>query len=129
MDIVWDFYLADSSKAAIRSKRGQGQRGKVLPLASLPSNWKSFLRNDENKGDLFSFLSKEIERTQGPGKIQVSTSGDSVVSLSTESDLTIPVDARVFLHATDCVKQGQTIRINELLTLTLLYLQSLLLRK
>ena len=87
MDIVWDFYLADSSKAAIRSKRGQGQRGKVLPLASLPSNWKSFLRNDENKND-------------------------SVVSSSTEAELNHmsgctheEADTRVFLHAADCVKQ------------------------
>ena len=52
LDIVWDVYLADSLKAGTKSKRGQGQRRKVLPLAPLPSTWKSFLKNDENKTHL-----------------------------------------------------------------------------
>ena len=59
LDIVWDVYLADSLKAGTKSKRGQGQRRKVLPLAPLPSTWKSFLKNDENKSDLFCFLSEK----------------------------------------------------------------------
>ena len=58
LDIVWDVYLADSLKAGTKSKRSEGQRRKVLPLAPLPSTWKSFLNNDENKSDLFCFLSK-----------------------------------------------------------------------
>ena len=58
LDIVWDVYLADSLKAGTKSKQGQDQRRKVLPLAPLPSTWKSFLKNDENKSDLFCFLSK-----------------------------------------------------------------------
>ena len=58
LDIVWDVYLADSLKAGTKSKRGQGQRRKVLPLAPLPSTWKSFLKNGENKSNLFCFLSK-----------------------------------------------------------------------
>ena len=62
LDFVWDVYLADSLKAGTKSKRGQGQRSKVLHLAPLPSTWKSFLKNDENKSDLFCFLS---ERKKG----------------------------------------------------------------
>ena len=62
LDIVWDVYLADSLKAGTKSKQGQGQRRKVLSLAPLPSTWKSFLKNDENKSDLFCFLSKEKGR-------------------------------------------------------------------
>ena len=64
LDIVWDVYLTDSLKAGTRSKRGQGQLRKVLPLAPLPSTWKSFLGNDENKSDRTCFLSKDIERTR-----------------------------------------------------------------
>ena len=70
------------------------------------------MRNDENKSDRFSFLCKEIEKTQVPRKIFVSTCGDSVVSSYTEADLNSisgctheEADARVFFHATDCVKQ------------------------
>ena len=33
LDIVWDIYLADRLKAGTKSKQGQGQRCKVLPLA------------------------------------------------------------------------------------------------
>jgi len=107
LDIVWDVYLADSLKAGTKSKRGQGHCRKVLPLAPLPSTWKS-LKNDENKSDLFCFLSKEIERTPVSRKILVSTCGDSVVSSSTEIDLTHmsgctheEADTRVFLHAAE----------------------------
>ena len=62
--IVWDVYLADSLKAGTKSKRGQGQRFKVLPLAPLPSTWKSFLKNDENKSDLFCFLSEKKKKKE-----------------------------------------------------------------
>ena len=108
LDIVWDVYLADSLKAGTKSKRGQGHRRKVLPLAPLPSTWKSFLKNDENKSDLFCFLSQQIERTPVSRKILVSNCDDSVVSSSTEVDLNHmsgctheETDTRVFLHAAE----------------------------
>ena len=108
LDIVWDVYLADSLKARTRSKWGQSQRRKVLPLAPLPSTWKSLLKNDENKSDPFCFLSKEIERTPVSRKILVSICGDSVVSSSTEVDLNHmsgythkEADTRIFLHAAE----------------------------
>ena len=82
-------------------------------MALIPSTRKSFLRNDQNKSGLFSFLSKEIVRTQVPQQIIVSTCADSVVSSSTEVDLNKmsrctheEADIRVFLHAADCLKQG-----------------------
>ena len=53
-------------------------------------------------------FSKEMERTRVPGKILVSTCGDSVVSLSTEADLNNisgctheEADTRVILHAAE----------------------------
>ena len=108
LDIVRDVYLAASLKAGTKSKRGQGQRRKVLSLAPLPSTWKSFLKNDENKSDLFCFLSKTIERTPVSCKILVSTCGDSVVSSSTEVDLNHmsgctheEADTRICLHAAE----------------------------
>ena len=104
MDIVWDVYLADSLKARTRSKWGQGQHRKVLPLTPLPSTWKSFLKNNENMSDLFCFVFKEIERTSVSHKILISTYGDSLVSSSTEVDLNHvsgytheEADKRVFL--------------------------------
>ena len=107
LDIVWDVYLADSLKAGTKSKRDQGQRRKVLPLSPLPSRWKSFLKNDENRSDPFCFLSNFFKRTPVSRKILVSTCGDSVVSSSTEVDLNHmsvsneEADTRVFLHAAE----------------------------
>jgi len=107
LDIVWDVYLANSLKAGTKSKQGQGHRSKVLPLAPLPSTWKSFLKNDENKSDLFCFLSKTIERNPVSRKILVSTCCDSVVSSSTDDQNHMSgctheeTDTRVFLHAAE----------------------------
>ena len=113
LDVIWDVYLADSLKAGTKSKRSQGQRCKVLPLALLPSTWKSFLKNDKNKSDLFCFLSKKNiyiknERTPVSCKILVSTCDDSVVLSSTEVGLNHmsactheKAGTRVFLHAVE----------------------------
>ena len=101
LDIVWNVYLADSLKAGTKSKRGQGQRLKVLPLAPLPSTWKSFL-----KSDLFCFLSTttttKSKTTPVSRKILVSTWGDSVVSSSTEVDLN---------HTSGCTHEEADARI------------------
>jgi len=54
---VWDRYLPDSLKGTARAKRGKGVRRRVVAGASIPGNWASFLRVDDNKTELFSFLS------------------------------------------------------------------------
>lgn len=43
-----------------REKRGTGVLRKVTSSSLVPSNWKDFLRVDENKIELFKFLSMEI---------------------------------------------------------------------
>ena len=106
LDIVWDVDLADSLKSGTRNERGQGQRRMVLPLAPLPSTWKSFSKDDGNKSDLFRFLSRETKRTPVFRKILVSTCGDSVVSSSAETDhmngcIHEEADTRGFLHAAE----------------------------
>ena len=56
IDVVWDVYIADSLKGAAREKRGKGIRRRVESRNSIPRNWQMFLRNDENKTELFEFL-------------------------------------------------------------------------
>lgn len=60
VDIVWDVYRQDSLKASTREKRGSGQRRKVLLTTRIPSNWRNFLRVDENKSELFLLLAEQI---------------------------------------------------------------------
>ena len=59
LDIVWDVYIPDSLKGFTRQKRGKGIRRRVAPSTQIPKNWKDFLRVDENKKELFNFLSQQ----------------------------------------------------------------------
>ncbi len=56
---MWDVYIPDSLKGFTRQKRGKGIRRRVAPSTQIPKNWKDFLRVDENKKELFNFLSQQ----------------------------------------------------------------------
>ena len=58
VDLVWDEYIPNSLKACTREKRGTGARRRVLPSVTVPRNWQDFLRSDDNKKELLSFLSE-----------------------------------------------------------------------
>ena len=58
--IVFDVYNPASLKMETRSKRGQGGQHKVTNRIKVPSNWRNFLRHNDNKTDLFHFLADKI---------------------------------------------------------------------
>ena len=58
VDVVLVTYRKDSLQATARKKRGKVIRRKVEANTQPPKNWASFLRIDENKIELFRFLSK-----------------------------------------------------------------------
>ena len=60
VDLVFDKYRKDSLKAATREKQGSGHCRRVLPNALIPCGWKGFLRVDENKTELFRYLSEKV---------------------------------------------------------------------
>ena len=64
IDLVWDVYLSNSLKGTTRLKRGKGTRRGVASSALIPKNWKDFLLVDENKAELFGFISRKS--TRGP---------------------------------------------------------------
>ena len=66
VDVVWDTYVPDSLKDATREKRGQGVRRKVAGQTRLPKNWMMFLRDPDNKSELFSFLTFKVAEYQWP---------------------------------------------------------------
>ena len=53
-------YVDDSLKKSNREKGGSGQRRKVLGSTRIPSDWKSFLRGDVNKDELFRFIASKV---------------------------------------------------------------------
>jgi len=89
LDLVWDGYLPDYLKGSTRAKRGKGVRRRVLGRASLPSNWVSFLRVDDNKTELFCFLSGALlDSFQLAEKELVITNRDTVLSKPPLQDTT-----------------------------------------
>ena len=57
IDIIWDVYLEDSLKSTTRDIR---VIGRVVPSNTIPGNWQEFLRNPENKTELFYFLAHQL---------------------------------------------------------------------
>ena len=114
VDIVWDVYIPDSLKSTTRQKRGKGMRRRVAPSTLLPKNWKDFLRLDENKTELFHFLSQQVTHLPtDEGKIVNVTDGTGVLSTMADADLTNlapcsheEADTRLLLHAADAVQKG-----------------------
>ena len=49
VEVIWDTYRPESLKAFTRQMRGSGEHVRFSDKTKLPSNWKSFLRNDKNK--------------------------------------------------------------------------------
>ena len=108
-----DVFQTDSLKGTTRQKRGKGVRRRVGPLAAIPKNWKDFLRVDDNKTELFSFLSHQVTLLQTEGKAVYATDGHHMLCSMTQIDLTglVPcsheeADTCLFLHVADAVKNG-----------------------
>ena len=83
VDVVWDTYIAQSLKETTRQKRETGVSKKVAPGTKIPKQWVDFLRNTENKKELFLFLSSQI-RNQNVSKAFYMTEGEGVVATVTD---------------------------------------------
>ena len=88
IDLVWDVYLPASLKASTRQKREKGTRKRVAPSTVMPKNCKDFLRCNENKTELFAFLSHEdVHLPLAEGKELYATDGSGVLCSPAESYL------------------------------------------
>lgn len=117
MDLVWDRYLPCSLKALTRSTRGSGIRRRVMPSVCLPKIWSQFLQVDENKTDLFTFLSERVVSVLANSDKQiVVTQGESVLACGlTELCLNTlqpcsheEADTRLLLHIAHAASLGFT---------------------
>lgn len=79
VDLVWDEYIPNSLKACTREKRGTGARRRDLPSVTVPRNWQDFLRSDDNKKELFTFLSEQAMTIVIESKQIVATHGTKVL--------------------------------------------------
>ena len=105
--------MSDSLKAYAREGRGTGEYLRVSEKTRLPHNWKSFLRMDRNKTELFKFLASAIESEEtAAGQILITTKGQDVASSSLldTSDFEPcsheEADYRMMLHCFHAYKLG-----------------------
>ena len=110
---MWDSYNADSLQAHTRECRGTGNHLCVSERTCIPQNWRSFLRVDSNKTELFQFLASAIESAVTPeGKVFITTKGERVVSTSTLDISALQpctqeeADYRIMLHCAHAHQHG-----------------------
>ncbi len=99
-----------SLKGMTREKRGTGIRRKVTSTSIAPSDWRGFLRVNENKVELFKFLSLEISELCNGAII---SAFDITVTSASTKDITLisptdheEADTRLFLHVKDMGTEG-----------------------
>ena len=82
--------MDDSLKTTARSKRGKGVRRRVVSTAAIPGNWHSFLRVDENRMEIFGFITQiGLKWFDEQDKQLVITDGEGVHSKPPLEDLTL----------------------------------------
>lgn len=113
IDIVWDEYVPNSLKAAARSTRGSGNRKRVLSDVVIPKNWAGFLRIDESKKGLFSYLSQAIVKQAIGDTTIFATDGENVLHNSALEDLSTlapcnheEADTWLIVHVADAARRG-----------------------
>ena len=111
VDLVWDIYKTESLKQMTRNTRGVGVRRRVQSNVVVPKNWTAFLRCNDNKIELFTFLG-DINSYMSTNKQVISTVRDSVMVMQ-ERDVTNlapcnheEADSRVMVHVADATKCG-----------------------
>jgi hypothetical protein len=107
---VWDQYFTGSLKAATRAKRGSGMRLRVMSSDSQPRNWSDFLCNDDNKSELFHYLSSCVASVELTGNKQLIVTDGPHVHARNVNDLSSvdprnheEADTRMILHLTHAV--------------------------
>ncbi len=106
-------YVPGSLKTDTRSKRGKGIRRRVEPQNAIPGNWQEFLRINDNKTELFSFLArcvvgiatdKQIITTLNTDILCINRQDVSGLAPCTHEQ----ADTRILLHLEDAVRHGNT---------------------
>ena len=107
IDAIWDNYPEDNLKSLTHQRRGAGPRTRIGDgHTQIPKHeWNSgFLKNEENKQELFSYLSEEIVKKDLGGKLLLSTKCERVLS-NRPCDVSAlepcnhsEADTRIFLH-------------------------------
>ena len=75
VDVVFDVCRMPTLKGETRMGRGQGIRRRVPDRSMIRTQWRCFLRDDDNKPALFQFIADIIGQTQTKSTILVAKEG------------------------------------------------------
>ena len=111
LDIVFDVYKKLSLKSETRTKRGPGIRRKVPGTTKTPQNWRSFLRDESNKSELFNFLAVKMCDADTTSTVFVTREDNAISNRVSSLDAVAlcsheEADTRVFVHARDATSQN-----------------------
>ena len=117
IDAVWDTYPEQSLKYMTQQRRGSGPRTRLQAdgdgSTPIPKkDWQSYLKNEENKKELFSFVSKQLVKADMGGKLLLSTESEMVLSnkpfdmSALQSCNHAEADTRIILHLMHASSQG-----------------------
>ncbi len=111
-DIVWDVYHRDSLKQVTHTKHGKEKCQCVVGRAKIPRNWEGFLRQADNKEELFSHLTQMIINHPFDCKELYVTDSQNVLFTAPDTDLDYlqpctheEADSRMILHAYDAASK------------------------
>ena len=118
MDAVWDSYPPeDKLKAHAQQRRGNDPRTRVADGSTpiLKSEWNSgFLKNEDNKRELFSFISRQICKSDVNGTLLLSTyfggvlTNRNVCVSGLQPCNQAEADTRILLHLANAAVHGHS---------------------
>ena len=106
LDVVFDVYRKKSIKSFAREERGAGTCICVASSTPVTQYWRSFLRVNENKEELFRLLTSKCVNNDKLSTIQVNFAVDDEVNKNYESEGSLllspcsheEADTRMFVH-------------------------------
>ena len=114
VDVVWDSYISKSLKEGTREKRGKGLRRKVADSNRLPGKWQDFLKDSNNKRELFAFLSEKVATANFQEEKTVVITSDKIVISRGGKVPDMPLndheeaDTKIVLHLMNALKGGSS---------------------
>ncbi|WAR30058.1 LOW QUALITY PROTEIN: hypothetical protein MAR_003626 [Mya arenaria] len=103
VDVVWDI-----------THKADERNGKIAANTSIPVNWKTFLKNDQNKETLYKYLSSKLGKYESPpDKVIITIFGERVLSSSSMTNVSEiqpcrqeEADYRMLLHTMHAFNEG-----------------------
>ena len=113
LDFVFDTYQHNSIKTQTRENRGTGMRVLVRRDTPMCRKFQDFMRNSDNKTELFLMIANAISKIENVSTSIIATAGDKVISNGFDVDFSniMPcnheeADTRLILHVFDWIKKG-----------------------